>query len=89
MIFEEGLGFFMFLLKGMEFKNELLKFWREIYRKVGYIEIEFLIILNRKLWEILGYWYYYKENMYIVKIDDEDYVIKFMNCFGGLIYYNF
>lgn len=88
MIPEEGPGFPMFLPKGMELKNELLKFWREIHRKAGYIEIESPIILNRKLWETSGHWYHYKENMYTVKIDDEDYAIKPMNCPGGLIYYN-
>ncbi|KAK2304084.1 TGS domain-containing protein, partial [Clostridioides difficile] len=82
MIPEEGPGFPMFLPKGMELKNELLKFWREIHRKAGYIEIESPIILNRKLWETSGHWYHYKENMYTVKIDDEDYAIKPMNCPG-------
>ena len=87
MIPEEGPGFPMFLPKGMELKNELLKFWREIHRKAGYIEIESPIILNRKLWETSGHWYHYKENMYTSMIDEEEFALKPMNCPGGMLIY--
>ena len=85
---EEGPGFPLFLPKGMELKNELLKFWREIHREDGYQEIETPIILNQKLWETSGHWFNYKENMYTVDIDDQQFAIKPMNCPGSLIYYN-
>ena len=85
---EEGPGFPLFLPKGMELKNELLKFWREIHREDGYQEIETPIILNQKLWETSGHWYNYKENMYTVDIDEQQFAIKPMNCPGSLIYYN-
>lgn len=85
---EEGPGFPLFLPKGMELKNELLKFWREIHRADGYSEIETPIILNQKLWETSGHWFNYKENMYTVDIDEMQFAIKPMNCPGSLIYYN-
>ena len=85
---EEGPGFPLFLPKVMELKNELLKFWREIHREDGYQEIETPIILNQKLWETSGHWYNYKENMYTVDIDEQQFAIKPMNCPGSLIYYN-
>ncbi|MDF2675894.1 MAG: thrS [Bacillota bacterium] len=84
---EEGPGFPFFLPKGMEVKNELMKFWREMHKKAGYVEIESPIILNRHLWETSGHWFNYKENMYTVKIDDEDFAIKPMNCPGGILVY--
>ena len=84
---EEGPGFPLFLPKGMELKNALLKFWREIHRQDGYYEIETPIILNRHLWETSGHWYHYKENMYTVKIDEQDFAIKPMNCPGSMLYY--
>ncbi|TQQ84846.1 threonine--tRNA ligase [Peptacetobacter hominis] len=87
MIPEEGPGFPLMLPRGMALKNELLNYWREVHRNDGYIEIETPIILNRKLWETSGHWYHYKENMYTVKIDDEDYAIKPMNCPGGMLFY--
>lgn len=86
---EEGPGFPLFLPKGMELKNALLKFWREIHKEDGYVEIETPIILNQKLWETSGHWYNYKENMYTVNIDEDLYAIKPMNCPGSLIYYNY
>lgn len=87
MIPEEGPGFPLMLPKGMALKNALLEYWREVHRAAEYVEIETPIILNRKLWETSGHWYHYKENMYTVKIDEEDYAIKPMNCPGGMLYY--
>ena len=84
---DEGQGFPLFLPKGMELKNELLKLWREIHRENNYVEIETPIILNQKLWETSGHWYHYKENMYTVDIDNEMYAIKPMNCPGGMLFY--
>ena len=84
---EEGPGFPLFLPKGMELKNALLKYWRELHRKDGYVEIETPIILSKHLWETSGHWYHYKENMYTVQIDEQDFAIKPMNCPGGMLYY--
>ena len=84
---EEGPGFPLFLPKGMELKNALLKYWRELHREDGYYEIETPIILSRHLWETSGHWYHYKENMYTVQIDEQDFAIKPMNCPGGMLYY--
>ena len=85
---EEGPGFPLFLPRGMELKNELLKFWRELHREDGYVEIETPIILNQKLWETSGHWNHYKENMYTVDIDEQQFAIKPMNCPGGMLFYN-
>ena len=84
---EEGPGFPLFMPKGMQLKNALLEFWREVHREDNYVEIETPIILNRHLWETSGHWYHYKENMYTVKIDEQDFAIKPMNCPGGMLYY--
>ena len=84
---EEGPGFPLFLPKGMELKNALLKYWRELHREDGYVEIETPIILSKHLWETSGHWYHYKENMYTVQIDEQDFAIKPMNCPGGMLYY--
>ncbi|CAH2212346.1 threonyl-tRNA synthetase [Tepidibacter aestuarii] len=84
---DEGPGFPLFLPRGMELKNKLLEYWREIHRKDGYVEIETPIILNQGLWETSGHWYHYKENMYTVQIDESDFAIKPMNCPGGMLAY--
>lgn len=84
---EEGPGFPFFHPNGMVIRNELINYWRSVHRRYGYQEIKTPMILNRKLWEQSGHWDHYKENMYFTKIDDEDYVIKPMNCPGGMIVY--
>ena len=87
MMSEDGPGFPFFLPKGMDLKNALMDYWREIHRKAGYVEISTPIILNRRLWETSGHLDHYKENMYTTVIDDEDYAIKPMNCPGGVLVY--
>jgi threonyl-tRNA synthetase len=86
-LMEEGPGFPFMLPKGMVVKNQLLKYWREVHDKADYVEVETPIILNRKLWETSGHWFHYKDNMYSLLIDEEDYAIKPMNCPGGMLVY--
>ena len=87
MMREAGPGFPFFLPKGMELKNQLLDYWREIHKKAGYVEISSPIMLSRHLWETSGHWDHYKDNMYTTVIDDEDFAIKPMNCPGGILVY--
>lgn len=84
---EEGPGFPFWLPKGVILKNAVLDYWKELHKKAGYVFIETPIILNRALWERSGHWKNYKEAMYTLKIDDQDYAIKPMNCPGGMIVY--
>lgn len=86
-ILPEGPGFPFFYPKGMVLRNILENFWREEHIKAGYVEIKTPMILNRDLWYRSGHWDHYKDNMYGVKIDDEDYAIKPMNCPGGMLVY--
>lgn len=87
MMCEEGPGFPFFLPKGMVLKNTLLDYWRELHKKMGYVEISTPIILSRHLWENSGHWDHYKDNMYTTVIDDEDFAVKPMNCPGGMLVY--
>ena len=86
-LLEEGPGFPFLLPNGTVLKNLLMDYWREVHRDAGYVEIESPMILNRQLWETSGHWFNYKENMYTVQIDEEDYAIKPMNCPGGMLAY--
>lgn len=86
-ILEEGPGFPFFFPKGMILRNLLEDFWRQEHTKAGYQEIKTPIILNQDLWHRSGHWDHYKDNMYVVKIDDADFAIKPMNCPGGMLVY--
>ncbi len=84
---DEAPGMPFFHARGMEIWNALLAYWREEHRAAGYVESKTPIILNRALWEKSGHWENYRENMYVTKIDEEEYSIKPMNCPGGMLLY--
>lgn len=76
-----------YMPKGLTLKNELIKYWREVHQKAGYVEIETPMAMNRELWETSGHWDHYKDNMYTFKCEDDTFAIKPMNCPGGMLYY--
>jgi len=87
-VLEEGPGFPFFMPKGMVLRNILENYWREEHSKRGYQEVRTPIILNKDLWLRSGHWDTYRENMYTVKIDDQDFAIKPMNCPGGILVFS-
>ena len=87
MFADEGAGFPFFLPKGMQLRNTLIDYWREIHRENGYVEVSTPMIMHRSLWETSGHWDHYKDNMYMTSIDGEDNCIKPMNCPGGMLVY--
>ena len=86
-IFDQGPGLPVFLPKGMVLKNLLIDYWRKIHQREGYVEISTPIMLERSLWETSGHWDFYRESMYSLKVEDEDYAIKPMSCPGGMLVY--
>ena len=87
MITGEGPGFPFFLPKGMVLRNVLEDYWRKIHTLNGYQEVKTPVMLNEELWHRSGHWDHYKDNMYTIKIDDQDFAIKPMNCPGGMLVY--
>ena len=86
-IHEEAPGSPFFLPKGMFLINKMIEVWREEHDKDGYVEIKTPFILHKKLWEQSGHWVNYRENMYTLKIDEQDFAVKPMNCPGGMLVY--
>ena len=85
---EEGPGLPFFLPKGMIIWDELTQYWKEIHSREDYELFKTPIMLNRTLWETSGHWQNYKDDMYTLKIDNQDFAIKPMNCPGGILIYN-
>ena len=71
----------------MALRKSLEDYWYKVHRREGYKFVQTPIILNRELWEVSGHWFNYQENMYTLKVDDNDYAIKPMNCPGGMLVY--
>lgn len=84
---EEGPGLPFFKKKGMIIWNILTDYWREVHNRWNYEQIQTPIMLNRELWETSGHWFNYRENMYTLKVDDQDFAVKPMNCPGGMLIY--
>ena len=76
-----------FLGKGTVIYNELQKFIREEYLKRGYQEVITPQLFKKKLWETSGHWDHYKEHMFCLEVDKEEYVLKAMNCPSHLLIY--
>ncbi len=84
---DEAPGFPFFHPKGVILRNIILDYWRQEHLKEDYREINTPIILNNELWKTSGHWDNYKDNMYFIKIEKNDYAIKPMNCPGAIIIY--
>lgn len=68
------------LPKGTIIFNELQKFIRAEYAKRGYQEVVTPQLFNKALWETSGHWEHYKDDMFLMKVDNEDFSLKPMNC---------
>jgi threonyl-tRNA synthetase len=87
---EAGPGLIYWHPKGGRFRVALETWWREEHYKNGY-EILFTPHIGKSwLWETSGHLGFYKAGMYSpMKIDEDDYYLKPMNCpFHIMIYKN-
>lgn len=61
-------------------REELENYWRKEHRKRGYELVYTPHLAKRDLWDISGHTGFYMENMYTMEIDDQEYIVKPMNC---------
>ena len=80
MVHEWSPGSPFMLPKGTIIYNELLKYIREEYWKRGYQEVITPQMFNKALWEMSGHWAHYKDNMFLLNVDEEEFSLKPMNC---------
>lgn len=68
-------------------REEIENYWRSEHRKRGYVIVQTPHIAKSKLWEISGHADHYRENMFFINNDGEEFALKPMNCpFHMLIY---
>lgn len=78
---EVGAGLVMWLPKGSIIRNEIENFWREEHISNDYELVFSPHIAHLDLWNRSGHTDHYSENMYEpIKIDEQKYQIKPMNC---------
>lgn len=76
------------LPNGMIIFRELEKFWRQIHDQHGYLETSTPILNKKELWETSGHWEHYADDMFRLKVEDQEYSLKPMNCPGSTYIYN-
>ncbi len=82
---EAGAGLVFWHPKGAVIRRVIENFWIDEHRKRGYELVYTPHIAKSDLWKISGHFDYYKENMYFFQIDNEEFVVKPMNCPGHIL----
>src|SRR6267143_1406283 len=68
------------LPNGWTIVRELERFVRENLDARGYQEISTPILVNKRLWEQSGHWDHYRDNMFMVEVEEQLFSLKPMNC---------
>jgi threonyl-tRNA synthetase len=85
---DAGPGLIFWHPKGTRVRIVIEEFMRrELYRR-GYEFVTTPHVARHTLWQTSGHYDYYRENMYVFNIDDEEFVIKPMNCPGHIQIYS-
>jgi threonyl-tRNA synthetase len=78
---EVGTGLPIWMPKGAILRKIIQDFLFEELKREGYEWVVTPHIGNLNLWKTSGHWELYRENMYSpIKIDEEEYLLKPMNC---------
>ncbi len=78
---EAGAGLIYWHPKGARVRNEIEDFWKKEHLKNGYDLLYSPHVGKSYLWETSGHLDHFKENMFApMKIDEQDYYVKPMNC---------
>src|SRR5690242_7798981 len=74
--------------KGMIVFNTLEDLRRSENARRGYVEVKTPLIYDKSLWETSGHWAKFRENMFLIPMDEEHtFAIKPMNCPGHMLLY--
>ena len=85
---EAGPGLVHWHPKGAVIRRVIEDFWKDEHVKRGYDIVYTPHIAKVGLWQTSGHWDFYRENMYSpMDIDEQQYVIKPMNCLGHILMY--
>ncbi|MDO8661602.1 MAG: threonine--tRNA ligase [Candidatus Omnitrophota bacterium] len=84
---EAGAGLVFYHPKGALLRTIIEDYEKREHLKRGYQIVITPHIMQAGLWKTSGHYDYYKENMYIFKIDEQEYVLKPMNCPGHILIY--
>ena len=84
---EAGPGLIFWHPKGTRVRVVVEDFLRQEITRRGYEMVVTPHVARNTLWKTSGHYDYYRDNMYVFKIEDEEFVIKPMNCPGHIQIY--
>jgi len=83
-----GPGLIFWLPKGATLRRLIEEYLRELLQKNQYQFVVTPHVARVDLWKTSGHWDFYQENMFSpMKIEDQDYLLKPMNCPGHIQIY--
>lgn len=82
-----GAGLIYWHPKGAVIRRVIEDFWKDTHVQRGYELVTTPHIAHSDLWRTSGHYDFYRENMYTLGIDEEEYVLKPMNCPGHILIY--
>ncbi|KAI9505507.1 cytoplasmic threonine-tRNA ligase Trs1 [Coemansia spiralis] len=82
-------GSAFFLPHGTRIYNKLIDFIRSKYWERGFEEVVSPNMFNVKLWKQSGHWQNYKDNMFLLDVEKEQFGLKPMNCPGHCLMFGF
>jgi threonyl-tRNA synthetase len=82
---EAGAGLVYYHPKGAVLRGIIEDTLKKEHRRRGYHPVVIPHIAKIDLWNTSGHTGYYKENMYFMNIDEQQYVLKPMNCPGHIL----
>ncbi|KAJ1965991.1 threonyl-tRNA synthetase [Dimargaris xerosporica] len=78
-------GSCFFLPHGTRIYNKLVDMIKHQYRQRGFEEVVTPTMFNCKLWMTSGHWENYKDDMFTLPVDKEEFALKPMNCPGHCV----
>ena len=85
---EAGGGLAFYYPKGSALRSILIDFWKAEHLKAGYQFVDTPHISKSDLWHTSGHMEFYRDNMYTFEIENQEFVVKPMNCPGHILIYN-
>jgi len=84
---QAGAGLVFYLPKGAILKRIIEDWEIREHLKRGYRRVETPHIMDKKLWEKSGHLEYYQDCMYLAQKDNQEFVLRPMNCPGHILIY--
>ena len=84
---EAGAGIVFYHPRGAVLRTIIEDYLKKEHLKRGYQIVITPHIMEAGLWHVSGHYDYYRQNMYTLKVEDREFVLKPMNCPGHILIY--